>query len=1008
LSFFIVILLILSLFFAHGVFTRTGDNENDGETYLRENKPPIAILSVSSTYLLVGESVTLFGGESYDIDGWISGYIFSFGDGSESGLISERSIVHFYEEPGNYSVKLMVVDDRNQKSFWSDSILISVAEPEDNPPVARLFVKERVRTHENVLFDASESYDPEGKILSYVYDFGDGNNTGSTYNNSVYHSYEESGEYNVSLYVIDEKGLASIPVYKVINVTDMPPPQPQAPIAVLKLSATSISVNGTIEFDASNSFDPDGYIVKYFFRVAQDLEISTTDSKICYKYTKPGRYYSLLRVEDNDGLQSDWTKEIEINVRTDGIDLGEKFVLLVEEPRNESEQIFVTSLSTIAVHNGYHPFFILDDGDLDKQQLATLEGMNVSDDWTFYLFSMNTTSISKVMEHGFNVKVLPATISTLEKINGFSGNITVSSFEESLWAAPIAALEGKIVLEGKKTYHSQEEAWEYLHENGVNANYIVVANPNDNSTFEEEKYHIPSLSLVAGELAAYHRAYVLTNAPASTEQIAPASLLDTTLNARAIGIYSKIKYINTTYGPSKYLALVGSAVAVPQFLFNFEGEGDGHVSSDSAYGFIDSNMSTMDISVGRIINYNVQGASNMLARTFGYSLFEPNTTVHFTRTGDQVVNWKTHGAAISGMQITYQRHQATPCLFLCEDYIDEGYNYTYMGPSSMTLGRETIVPSLEPDAKPIFQSSAFVGYRGHGTSDSSAIGIGVYGSPYGTLYGRDFRNFTIPPQVGMFAACENGKIYGLDYGGLSVDTREMFVPNYLYSGAVAMVGSTEVSYSYPHQDFFAISGRDTGNHYWEKNNAYFAFFWDGILDHEMRYGSVGDALKWAHNRYIATHDYAINPFNLSDTLYLTDWKQVAEYVLYGDPAFVPWQPKMGNNSVDEWHNGYNEGLDKEDLNNKDLNDKDIESKGISGNVLNDGFSETRDNEILKDRLDDRMDVGNKVELDIVRIGVVKFDIVEIDVKDSVVEGIQLEMRLWLRTQKVESMTQKLN
>ncbi|MEM2899606.1 MAG: PKD domain-containing protein, partial [Thermoplasmata archaeon] len=780
LSLFIVVLIILSLYFAYGVFTKTEYNGNEEGAHVRENKPPVAILSVSSTEIMVGESATFFGGESYDIDGWISGYIFSFGDGSESGLVSEQSIVHSYEEPGNYSAKLMVIDDRNQKSFWSESIKVRVSEPVNMPPVAKLYVKERVRTHENILFDASESYDPDGKISSYVYDFGDGNSTGGTYNKTVYYSYENPGEYNVSLYVIDEKGLASIPVYRVINVTDMPPPEPQAPIAVLRLSATTISVNGTIEFDASNSFDPDGYIVKYFFRVTQDIEISTTECKITYKYTKPGRYYSLLRVEDNDGLQSAWTKEIEINVRTDGIDLAEKFVLLVEEPKNESEKIFVTSISTIAVHNGYHPFFIIDNDALDEQQLATLGYMNVTDDWTVYLFSMNQDTIFKVMEHGFNVKVLPPTVSTLDHINGFSGNISVGSFEESLWAAPVAASEGKIVIEGKKTFLSQDKAWDRLYENGIKANYIVVANPNDNTSLpEEEKYHIPSLSLVAGELAAYHRAYVLTSAPTSTEQIGQLSLLDTTLNARAIGIYSKIKYINTTYGPTKYLALVGSAVAVPQFLFNFDNEGDGHVSSDSAYGFIDSNMSTMDISVGRIINYNVQGATNMLARTFGYSLIEPNIPVYFTRTGEQVVNWKTRGAAISGMQITYQRHQATPCLFLCEDYIDEGYNYTYMGPSSMTLGQETIVPSVEPDAKPIFQSSAFVGYRGHGTSDSSAIGIGIYGSPYGTLYARDFRNFTIPPQVGMFAACENGKIYGLDYGGLSVSTKEMFAPNYM-------------------------------------------------------------------------------------------------------------------------------------------------------------------------------------------------------------------------------------
>jgi hypothetical protein len=170
----------------------------------------------------------------------------------------------------------------------------------------------------------------------------------------------------------------------------------------------------------------------------------------------------------------------------------------------------------------------------------------------------------------------------------------------------------------------------------------------------------------------------------------------------------------------------------------------------------------------------------------------------------------------------------------------------------------------------------------------------------------------------------------------------------MYSGAVAMVGSTEVSYSYPHQDFFALNGRSTGNHYWDKNNAYFAFFWDGILDHELKYGAVGDALRWAHNRYIATHDYTINPFNVSDTLYLQDWKQVAEYVLYGDPAFIPWQPKIGNNSVDEWHNGYNEGLENESLNKEGMEQR---SRGDNGSKL-DLNDETQTENAVKNNVEE--------------------------------------------------------
>ncbi len=907
----LVIVTMLALVFVYDALTKSTSDEGNGDNDKQtgDNKQPIARFSVSSNAVRVGESVTFFGGESFDPDGWISGYVFSFGDGTESGLIIDRSVTHVYDEVGNYSAKLMVIDDKSLKSGWSDEVVIVVTEVLNLPPTARLEVKKRALVNESVLFDASDSRDPEGAISSYIFDFGDGNSTGAIANMSVIHSYSKPGIFNVSLQVIDNKALASLPVYAEINITTAPPPENQAPIARLRPSATKISVNGTIEFDGSGSFDPDGTIAKYFFRFTKDLEYVTTEPKANYTYRTPGEYIAMLMVEDDDGLQSAWVWT-NITVRVDGMDLSPNYIVLVEEPDDEEARIFVTSLSTFAVHNGYHPLFILEEGDLSEQQMSTIESMNATDTWTTYLFSDNVTTIGNVMSHGLNLKVLSPDIHSLEQFNGFAGNVTVASFEESLWAAPIASLDGKLVFHGARTYSSQEASWEALSERGIRANYVVVTNPSDNGSFgSDEMYHIPSLSLVAGELAAYRHAYVLTSAPQSTEQIAPTSLLDASVNARAIGIYTELKKLYNEYGPTEYVALVGSAPAVPQFLFKFDGEGDDQVSSDCAYGFLDDNMSTMDVSVGRIINYNVGGASNMLARTFGYSMMNPLVTVDFTREGPQVVNWSAHGASISGMQITWQRHQATPGFFLCEDYADEGIDYDYMGPSGMTIGDELVTPTLEPDAKPIFQSSAFVGYRGHGTSDSSAIGIGVYGSPYGTLYGRDFRNITIPPQVGMFAACENAKIYGLDYGGLTMNTTEMFAPNYMYSGAVAMVGSTEVSYSNPHQDIFAIEGRTTGNHYWDKNNAYFAFFWDGILDHEALHGSVGEALRWAHNRYIAYHGYVVNPFNCSSTLDQQDWKEIIEYVLYGDPAFVPWQPKPGNNSVDEWHNGVNEGME---------------------------------------------------------------------------------------------------
>lgn len=57
-----------------------------------------------------------------------------------------------------------------------------------------------------VTFDASESYDPDGEIVSYEWNFGDGN---TSTDEIVTHAYSVPGEYLVSLVVVDNDGVVS-------------------------------------------------------------------------------------------------------------------------------------------------------------------------------------------------------------------------------------------------------------------------------------------------------------------------------------------------------------------------------------------------------------------------------------------------------------------------------------------------------------------------------------------------------------------------------------------------------------------------------------------------------------------------------------------------------------------------------------------------------------------------------------------------------------------------------
>jgi PKD repeat protein len=75
----------------------------------------------------------------------------------------------------------------------------------------------------NVKLDASESYDPDGTITRYLWDFGDGA-TGSGVSQS--HSYAQAGTYGIRLTVIDNRGARKAAT---VSVTVTPAVDPDTP-----------------------------------------------------------------------------------------------------------------------------------------------------------------------------------------------------------------------------------------------------------------------------------------------------------------------------------------------------------------------------------------------------------------------------------------------------------------------------------------------------------------------------------------------------------------------------------------------------------------------------------------------------------------------------------------------------------------------------------------------------------------------------------------------------------
>jgi len=102
-----------------------------------------------------------------------------------------------------------------------------------------------------VSFNGSNSSDSDGSIISYAWDFKDGE-TGN--GETISHTFSSIGSYNVELTVTDDKGSTDSNT-KTINVTET---LNQSPTASFTANTTSGVAPLEVAFDASNSSDSDG------------------------------------------------------------------------------------------------------------------------------------------------------------------------------------------------------------------------------------------------------------------------------------------------------------------------------------------------------------------------------------------------------------------------------------------------------------------------------------------------------------------------------------------------------------------------------------------------------------------------------------------------------------------------------------------------------------------------------------------------------------------------------
>lgn len=240
------------------------------------NHAPTAVIN---TPIISGLAVNFDASQSTDPDsGTTLTYLWNFGDGQTSTLMSPA---HTYARSGTYTVTLSVNDGSLTDM---DTMPITVLKP-NSAPVA--VIAAPVINGLSVNFDGSQSSDPDLDLLTYLWDFGDGQT--STQINPTY-LYAQKGNYVVTLTVSDGELTHQATANISLN---------QAPQAIIVAPVINAL---TVDFDSSST-DPDGDMLTYLWNFGDGATSNLKNPS--HSYAQAGSYTVSLNVSDGSLNDSD-------------------------------------------------------------------------------------------------------------------------------------------------------------------------------------------------------------------------------------------------------------------------------------------------------------------------------------------------------------------------------------------------------------------------------------------------------------------------------------------------------------------------------------------------------------------------------------------------------------------------------------------------------------------------------------------------------------------------------
>jgi len=249
--------------------------------------PPPGFPVATFTSQCTGATCQFSAAGSFDPDGSIASYQWSFGDGT---IGSGPAPAHTYATGATYGVRLIVTDNDGARDMARTEVTANA------PPVASFSVS---CVGPTCTFGGSSSTDADGTIARHEWAFGDGAYAaGDNAPLSVTHVYR-TGTFTVTLQVWDSTGASSVRSYT-LTTTNAPP------VAAFTVTCTELVCG----YNASASSNPDDGFAYFLWQFGDGQP--AYGATVTHTYRDPGAYAVTLTVADSAGQQGSASQTIKV------------------------------------------------------------------------------------------------------------------------------------------------------------------------------------------------------------------------------------------------------------------------------------------------------------------------------------------------------------------------------------------------------------------------------------------------------------------------------------------------------------------------------------------------------------------------------------------------------------------------------------------------------------------------------------------------------------------------